>query len=126
MSKIRNLQKQTNIWSASAFGKDGKRGVSLAIHLKKEVKDELIPALKEFVTDTSYLDDESRIDIGEYLDMRSRIINEYVDCLLLLLDSASQFDININDIVRVGFNKLEINKGRKWAAPDKDGVIFHI
>jgi len=43
-----------------------------------------------------------------------------------LLDSASHFGLTAGNLLWYTETKLEINKRRKWGAPDKNGVVEHI
>lgn len=51
---------------------------------------------------------------------------EYADCLLLLIDAYRRNGGNVRDLIRAGFEKLEINKKRNWGKADQNGVIRHI
>jgi len=44
----------------------------------------------------------------------------------LLLDIAAQEQIDISDLLRASYEKLEVNKKRKWSEPDENGVVEHI
>lgn len=52
-------------------------------------------------------------------------ITEYADCLLLLMSTASRAGFSMHDIVRAGWEKLAVNKGREWGTPDSEGIIEH-
>ena len=53
-------------------------------------------------------------------------IIEWADCLILLLDGARKSGFSAADIHAAALKKLEINKARKWGAPDADGVVRHV
>lgn len=51
---------------------------------------------------------------------------EFADCFLLLFGAASAHGMTYEDICCAIDGKMEINKDRKWAKPDKDGIVNHI
>ncbi len=51
---------------------------------------------------------------------------EYADCLFLLFDAAQRVGLTYDDLVVAVAQKFEINKARKWGAPDADGVMEHV
>ena len=120
MSKLQNLMDDISEWSNKTFG-NYERNPAIAYHLKKEIK-ELIKAIKKF--------NKSRFDastgIGEYKRNRDNVEMEFADCFMLLLDSASHFDITADELIEATYRKLAINKERKWGKPDKNGVVEHI
>ena len=100
VSQLQKLQDDVAEWGSNTFGNSGHaRLIAIIHHLKKEVQELL----------------ES-----PYSGM------EYADCLTLLLDAAKMAGFNTDDLIRVSFDKLEINKTRKWGSPDKNGVCEHI
>jgi hypothetical protein len=60
------------------------------------------------------------------LEEDSQDIMEYADCMMLLLDAASYNGIHASDILRACYDKLEINKARKWGNVNSDGFVEHI
>ena len=42
---------------------------------------------------------------------------------MLILHFAHKMGFSLRDAIR---QKFEVNKGRKWGTPDKDGVVEHI
>lgn len=86
-------------WSQSAFGGDRERGpLGPLAHLKKEVAE---------ATNEPY-DRE-----------------EYADCFLLIIDAARRAGISGRSLLEAAYDKLEINKARKWGKPDADGCVEH-
>ncbi len=51
---------------------------------------------------------------------------EYADCLMLLLDAASNAGIGADDLLNTAWEKLAINQQREWGEPDENGVVEHI
>jgi hypothetical protein len=102
-SELARLQKEAGRWSDQTFGKqsiyDEDAGVGAINHLRKEV--------------------------GELLDEMDDI-TEWADCLMLLLDGARRRGIDIDAIVDATWDKLEVNRQRKWGKPDADGVVEHV
>lgn len=48
------------------------------------------------------------------------VIFEYVDCLMCIFDSANRAGISVSELIGAFYEKLEINKNRKWIEnPDK-------
>lgn len=103
-------------WSDEQFS-DGifthERALPITYHLKKEVG-ELIEELQKV----------GNAELSHYEE--EKVKEEYADCLMLLLDSASHFGLSADDLYRACVWKLEINKRRKWGSPDENGVVEHI
>lgn len=51
---------------------------------------------------------------------------EWADCMMLFLDSARRAGLTASDLISVTYEKLEINKRRKWGPPNADGFQKHI
>lgn len=51
---------------------------------------------------------------------------EYADCLLLIIDAFRMAGGNADELIKYGFQKLEINRQRQWGTPDADGVTEHV
>ena len=49
--------------------------------------------------------------------------SEAADCLFMLIRHAELEGYSLEDEL---WKKFQINKKRKWGAPDKDGVIEHV
>lgn len=92
-----HFQKVHGEWSDKTFGK--RNPVAPLHHLKKEVEEV----------------------IKEPFD-----IEEYADCLLLLMDSARIAGFNMDDLYFAAHRKFAKNKQRKWGKPDENGVVEHI
>jgi len=52
--------------------------------------------------------------------------DEFADVFMLLLDCATHFGINTDELITITYNKLDVNKKRKWGTADKNGVVEHI
>jgi hypothetical protein len=100
MNSFRRLQKEAFEWSESQFGSKEERGPEGPLnHLKKEI-DEVL---------------ENQDDVEEWADV-----------LLLVLDGMSRVGMSVNYVEDAAWDKLNINKRRKWSPPDADGVSEHV
>ena len=52
-------------------------------------------------------------------------IMEFADMFLLLLDALWRQGFSINQLLAAAYEKLHVNRKRKWKKPDKGGVIEH-
>lgn len=114
---IQDLQFDVQEFSDNTFGK---HRISLPIinHLEKEVK-ELQEVLKDYYKG-------SYSDLEEYNKKVHNIRMEFADCLTLLLDAAAHLQLTTDNLISASYEKLEINKKRKWGKADENGVIEHI
>lgn len=97
-SRIQQLQDEIAAWSDQTFGADRPANTPLH-HLAKEIQ-ELIASPNDSM--------------------------EYADCLILLLDAYRMTGGQADDLIETCYEKLEINRKRKWGTPDKNGVVEHI
>jgi len=97
-TRIQHLQDEIAQWSDATFG-SSRPATRPLHHLAKEIL-ELLEAP----------DDQM----------------EYADCLILLLDAFRMGGGSADDLIETCFQKLEINKKRKWGDPDENGVVEHI
>lgn len=51
---------------------------------------------------------------------------EFADCFFLLFGAAAADGMTYDDICQAIAEKFEINKARKWGAPDGNGVVKHL
>lgn len=87
-------------WSEATFGPRHERGpIGPLMHLKKEI-------------------DEVLANPGD--------ITEYVDCIFLIEDAAYRAGFSYYELMEALFEKLEINKKRKWGPRSEDGVVEHV
>jgi hypothetical protein len=87
-------------WSQETFGSDRDRGPLGALrHLEKEAKEAQ--------------EDETNI-------------NEYADCLLLLLDATRRGGFTLMHLLRAAQAKMEVNKKRSWPKPVSDTPVEHV
>jgi hypothetical protein len=98
VSEIRRLQLELHRWADQQFGYERHPRGAIA-HLVKEVQ-ELAEAPHDAL--------------------------EYVDCLTLLLDAASNAHISIDNLLEIAWDKLDENRHREWGEPDEDGVVEHV
>lgn len=133
---IEALQYAASQFTDKAFG-EYRSPIGALNHLKEKEIDEVFKAkeaLKEFWKnpETTYSggrDGEHRLTptaLKKSIQLEHEKIIEYADCLLLLLDAIHCEKISVKVIVRAAYEKLEINKTRKWGTPDANGIIEHI
>lgn len=121
-TKFQKFQDSVSEWSDATFG-EGKRAISIAYHLKKEIY-ELIEALEILHGALEPLPGESP---GDACVRRvSRMISKFADCFMLLVDCADIMNISTDTLIEYGQLKLKINKLRKWGKPDENEVVEHI
>lgn len=53
-------------------------------------------------------------------------VEEFADCLLLLLDANRRAGHSINELLTSAEFKVRKNLERKWGPPDPHGATFHI
>jgi NTP pyrophosphatase (non-canonical NTP hydrolase) len=102
-------------WSDSKFDNGNftpERSVPISLHLKKEVI-ELTDALKDYFNNPTD-------------DNKKELLFEFADCYLLLGDCATHAGFTMKEIKDAEYEKLQINKTRKWKKPDINGIIEHI
>jgi len=51
---------------------------------------------------------------------------EWADCMILLIDAAKKAGHDMDDLYGFIQAKMDINKKRKWSAPDENGVVRHV
>jgi hypothetical protein len=120
MEKIQKLQNDINDWSTKTF-KEQKTPIPILKHLVKEIEKELIPALEEYYDYKKY-----GTDLTLLAGSLDHVIHEFADVQILALDSMAHLPLPIEDLIPVMEAKMEINKKRKWKAPDKDGICEHV
>jgi len=120
MKKLQKLMDDIGAWSDSEFG-TAQRNPGIAHHLKKEV-DELIEALTLFKASVA----DDTVKVTEKVGQWNKVVFEYADCLILLLDSAHHFSLSAKQLVYFARRKLKTNKARKWGVPDENGVVEHV
>lgn len=103
---MKDLFNNVIAWQAATFG-TGRPALPPVKHLQQEVR-ELADALESTPDD------------------RPAILAEFADCFLLLFNACHNFGLSYDDVQVIVQRKLDINKTRKWATPDADGVINHI
>lgn len=86
--------------------------VNISRHLEKEAK-ELTEALENYYNDVSPLTNIN-VDL------------EFADCITLLVACAKRKGLTADRLIELGFEKLEINKRKKWGEQNEDGTYSHI
>ena len=124
MEKVQQLQSEIKKWSDETFG-NHRIATPIIHHLDKEINEVLV-ALTGYYMGV-YSNSTSADDGNELLEkMHYRVRMEFADCFTLLIDAAAHADIDMETLINDSFDKLEINKKRKWGEPDENGVIEHI
>lgn len=59
-------------------------------------------------------------------ETRSKVLEEYVDCLMCLLHSASAKGFTIDEISKAFYRKLKINMSSKWSYNSKDNTYSRV
>ena len=108
MVDLQSLMHAVHSWQIKTF--NSQTPISKAIHLRKEV-DELVAELQDSVV---------------YSPNNTLLRREIADCFMLLIGICTVSEFNETDIIEAVYEKLEINKHRKWGNPDKHGVVQHI
>lgn len=98
MTDFKRFQTECHRWSEQTFG-IGRSPDGPIAHLVKEV---------------------------EELQKQPYDLMEYADCLMLILDAASNADIPADILLEAAWDKLEINRHRDWGKPDENGVVEHV
>lgn len=91
--------------STSSLYPNERTSLALSNHLQKEAV-ELIQAIKSGVENDIY--------------------EELADCLILILNIATKYEIDANKLTKNVKDKLENCKKRKFGDPDENGIIEHI
>lgn len=119
---IQRLQDEVKKWSDGVFGMY-RNGIPIIYHLKGEV-DELIEALKNNHKGIYGNTDETALK--RFRESKDKILMEFADCFMLLIDAAAHEQITIDMLVNATKRKLEINKARKWGAANEFGYHEHL
>jgi hypothetical protein len=99
-TSIDEFCRQLAAWSQSVFGTDQERGPIGALkHLAKEA-----------------------VEAQEKPDD----IMEYVDCLFLTVDAARRAGFSWRTLLSAAWDRLEINRKRKWGKPTSDEPVEHV
>lgn len=115
LERLQDFMNQTSEWSDKTFDNgifSRERSVPISFHLQKEAKE-----LNEALVEHYQVNDAKTFAAAK---------EELADCLTLVLDCATHFGCNADELLTACFNKLEKNKGRIWGKPDKNGVVEHI
>lgn len=90
-------------WSTNTFGNGQDRGPNGPLkHLEKEARE---ASVEDDLT-------QKRMEIA--------------DCLFLVVDAAWRAGMTPGTLLQTAFEKLEINKARKWGPKTTDGAVEHI
>lgn len=113
MSELSEFQKEVGEWGNRTFNSKRnfeKRACTYGIynHFVKEVKE-----LKTVIQQLFDKNKPPHVSIDE----------EVADCFILLLHLSFWHGFDLLEAAR---HKMEINRGRTWGEPDKDGVIEHV
>lgn len=119
---LQRLQNDIKKWSDGAFGMH-RHGIPIIHHLKAET-DEVIEALETYHKGIYGNTDESVLK--RYREDKERILMEFADCFMLLIDATAHEQITVNMLAEATARKLEINKKRKWGEANEFGYFEHI
>lgn len=98
MSRFQQMQNELGQWADATFG--DRTPQSLLRHLEHEIEEVCENPKDEL---------------------------EWADCLTLLVDAYRlATGHNTEHLLDACFEKIAINKQRKWSPPNEDGVCFHI
>ncbi len=107
-------------WSQETFGADSKRGPKGPLkHLAKEVQEALV---EHASLEAAIL----MLDTRSASLSKQRLDSELVDCLFLVFDAARRSGMSYGELVQGAFEKLEINRNRKWNKPTSDEPVEHV
>jgi len=98
MTELQRFMNELGEWADATFGVN-RNPRAVVAHLKKEV-DELYDNIYES--------------------------EEYVDCLMLLLDAYRRSGGTADGLIEDAFKKLEVCKKRKWSEPNEEGIVEHV
>lgn len=97
-------------WSSNTFGPGSVRGPrGPLLHLGKEVSE----CLEEL----------------DYKGITPELLEEFADCLFLLVDATWRAGYTNQDLMRAAYEKLEKNRARSWPdwrASDPNAPIEHV
>lgn len=115
MNELQILMNDISKWSDDTFDNgefNRKRSLPISHHLQKES-----------IELTNAISIDQKIDCSY---TKIAVQDELADVFMLLLDTATHYGINAEELLKITSNKLEINKKRKWGVPNKNGVVEHI
>lgn len=97
MIDLQKLWDMHAVWSEKTFGIHA--GTSTLTHLAREV---------------------------EELRAAPDDLEEYADCLILLMDAARRQGYSLDDLLLATASKFVANTCRVWGEPDDEGVVEHV
>lgn len=104
------LTREHSQWSQETFGTDSERGPIFALkHLEKEAKE----AYEAYAKVTTKLEGSHTYD---YREMGKYQI-ELADCFLLLLDAMRRSSVELPELVKLAYDKLQVCKKRHYPKP---------
>jgi hypothetical protein len=87
-------------WSQATFGSDAERGpIGPLKHLEKEARE---------------------------AQAKPDDLEEYADCLFLVLDATRRAGYTLDDLIAASFAKLAVNRNRIWHKPTSDEPVEHV
>lgn len=95
MSRVADLQTRVGEWADEVFGSPSVRPST--------------PAIKHLATEVVEL-----ATVAALPSAREDFLEEYADCLMLLLDAARRDGLHADEVVEAAFRKLVANKNRRW------------
>ena len=113
MKDLQVIQNQIAQWSSKTFGNNKERKIGIANHLIEEAK-EVLDAVNKFELSPANIFHDDEETLGQM-----------ADCMILLLDLASKFNVSTLDLMKAICHKMEINEKREWEGPDEYGCYHH-
>jgi NTP pyrophosphatase (non-canonical NTP hydrolase) len=110
MEALQKLMDWNRDFCRRVFPKHADDPVAPLHHLKEEVE-EVIESVK-WDQASDKLEDST--------------LEEYADCLILLVGSATRLGITAEQLLEASFDKMQKNEERDWGEPDEKGVYKHI
>lgn len=106
-------------WQKETFGQA--TSLSKIHHLREEIAE-----LETAIILNKRVGDLDKEGTEKFLLTYKDIEMEFADCFILLFGAASCQGFSYDDICRVIYEKMLINRNRKWGKPKENGVVNHI
>lgn len=99
-AKLERFWQRHSEWSQATFGTDAERGpIGPLKHLEREARE---------------------------AQAKPDDLEEYADCLFLVLDATRRAGYTLDDLLAAAFAKLAVNRKRIWQKPTSDEPVEHV